>query len=229
MADTDLAAGLKLERESTAEQVAGLLREQILGGGLQPDAHLRESTLSEMLGVSRNTVREAIQMLVGQGLITRSMHRGAFVARLTPEDVHDIYRVRRLVELAALADAARPEAELSDLEDALAALAEAAESGDSAEIVEQDLRFHAGLVEAMGSARLKSLWDAAEGETRLCLTFLDVSHLEPQRLVAEHRELLEALHANDQNRARTLLQAHLDRAESSIVEMLNESGVGSSG
>jgi DNA-binding GntR family transcriptional regulator len=220
MAEADLAAGLKLQRESTAEQVAGLLREQILNGRLEADAHLRESTLSEALGVSRNTMREAIQMLVGQGLVTRTMHRGAFVARLTPADAHDLYRVRRLVELAAVADAARPGADLSTLQAAVAALAAAADEGELAGIVEQDLHFHLGLVETMHSPRLKSLWEAAEGETRLCLTVIDASYMEPQQLVAEHQELLEALQAHDEDRACTLLRAHLDEAENSIVEML---------
>jgi DNA-binding GntR family transcriptional regulator len=220
VADADLATGLKLQRESTAEQVAALLREQILSGGLEADAHLRESTLSEALGVSRNTVREAIQMLAGQGLVTRSMHRGAFVARLTADDVHDLYTVRRLVELAAVADAARPGADLSALQDSVAALAAAADKRDLGAIVEQDLRFHLGLVEAMRSPRLKSLWEAAEGETRLCLTVIDASYMEPQQLVAEHRKLLETLQAHDEERARSLLRTHLDEAESSIVVMI---------
>jgi DNA-binding GntR family transcriptional regulator len=220
MAEVELATGLRLQRESTAEQVAGLLREQILTGRMEPDAHLRESAVSDALGVSRNTVREAIQMLVSQGLVKRSMHRGAFVARLTPEDVRDLYRVRRLVELAATADAAKPGADLSALQDAVAALAAVADQGDLAGIVEQDLRFHLGLVETTRSPRLKSLWESAEGETRLCLTVIDAAYVEPQQLVAEHRELLDALRAHDEERSRALLRAHLDEAENSIVEML---------
>jgi DNA-binding GntR family transcriptional regulator len=223
VAEAERAVGVKLQRESTAEQVAGLLREQILLGRLEPGAHLRESTLSEALDVSRNTIREAIQMLVGQGLVTRTMHRGAFVARLTPDDVHDLYRVRRLVELAAVTDATVPGSDLSMLRAAVAALAEAADDRDLAEIVEQDLHFHLGLVETMKSPRLKSLWEAAEGETRLCLAVIDARYVKPRQLVAEHQELLEALQAQDEERGRVLLRAHLDEAETSIVEMLDTS------
>jgi DNA-binding GntR family transcriptional regulator len=74
---------LQLRRESTAQQVASALRELIVTGGLPSGAHLREAALAQQLGVSRNTVREAVQILVSDGLVRREMHRGACGAWLS--------------------------------------------------------------------------------------------------------------------------------------------------
>src|SRR6478672_2065019 len=86
-------AAVHLRRESTAEQVAAALRELIVSARLAPGTHLREGPLASQLGVSRNTVREAVQILVSRGLVTREIHRCAYVARLTVDDVHDLFRV----------------------------------------------------------------------------------------------------------------------------------------
>src|SRR6266567_7515964 len=85
MADAmpEIETTLQLRRESTAEQVASALRELILSARFMPGTHLREGPLADQLGVSRNTVREAMQILVSEGLVTREIHRGAYVARLT--------------------------------------------------------------------------------------------------------------------------------------------------
>jgi DNA-binding GntR family transcriptional regulator len=221
--DEPALTGLELRRESTAEQAASLLRAQIFAGRLRAGTHLREAQLSSTLGVSRNTMREAIQILVREGLVTRNMHRGAFVARLEPADVHDLYRVRRLVELAALRYAARAGTDLSELELAVAGLAAAVERGDRTAIVEEDLRFHKALVRTMDSPRLESLFDAVEVETRLCLTLIDQSYPEPGILVEEHEGVLQALRAHDEVRSVELLRGHLDDAEEVIVRLLPHS------
>src|SRR3712207_5450747 len=105
---------LRLRRESTAEQVAGALRDLIVGGGLAPGTRLREAPLSQQLGVSRNTLREALHILVSQGLVRHQAHRGAYVAELDADDVRDIFRVRRLVELAAVRELVAGSADLAE-------------------------------------------------------------------------------------------------------------------
>ena len=64
--DDNPLAGLDVQLESTAEQVAGALREAIIDGGLPQGTYLRENSLSKRFNVSRNTIREATQILVGE-------------------------------------------------------------------------------------------------------------------------------------------------------------------
>jgi DNA-binding GntR family transcriptional regulator len=80
-------ADLDVQLESTAEQVAAALREAIIDGRLAHGSYLREAALSKRFNVSRNTIREATQILVGERLATRQMHRGAYVSRIGVDDV----------------------------------------------------------------------------------------------------------------------------------------------
>src|ERR1044071_3978648 len=104
-------------------------------------------------------MREAIQILAREGLVTHNMHRGAFVTEFGPDDVHDLYRVRRLIELAAARSAAEPGTDLSELEGAVDGLDVAVKRGDRTAIVEEDLRFHRALVRTLRSPRLEAMFN----------------------------------------------------------------------
>jgi DNA-binding GntR family transcriptional regulator len=212
-------AALDVQLESTAEQVAGALRTAIIDGRLAPGTYLRELPLAERFRVSRNTVREATQILVGEGLVTREMHRGAFVARLGIEDVRDLYRVRRVVELEAIREVVGRD--LSGMRAAVEALAHAVEENDRTGFVEHDLQFHRELVELMSSTRLGELFDSVAGELRLCLTLVGgTSYDDPRVALDEHQAVLAALEGGDGERAANLLGAHLDDAERGLIRML---------
>ena len=91
-----------IHRVSIADQVAGILRQQILDGELRPGTALPEIPLATSLGVSRNTMREAVRILALEGLLKRNIHRGVTVAQLSIKDVQEIYDLRRMVEVQAI-------------------------------------------------------------------------------------------------------------------------------
>lgn len=212
-------AGLEVQLESTAEQVAGVLRGAILDGRLAPGTYLRELPLAERFGVSRNTLREATQILVGEGLVTREMHRGAFVSRLGVEDVRDLYRVRRIVEFEAIREVAGED--LRGMQATVRALAQAVADDDRVATIEQDLQFHRELVALISSSRLAELFESVVGELLLCLAIAGRSSYEdPQIALREHRAVMEALEQGDAVLAEKLLADHLDDAERALVELL---------
>src|ERR1700730_3289832 len=102
MDTTSDSVGGGLDRRTTAEQIAAVLRKRIFAGMIQPGTSVREIPLAEMLGVSRNTLREALRSLAMEGLIKHNMHRGVTVTLLTEEDIIDIFRTREHIELLAV-------------------------------------------------------------------------------------------------------------------------------
>ncbi len=181
----------------------------ILDGSLEPGTHLREQQLSRALGVSRNTLREALRSLVEQGLVTHHPHRGVVVTDLAEDDVADLFRLRRVLEgdgLAAI-DAAGIDALGAATDDFATSLA----AGDIVEALEHDFAFHRILVGALGSARLSAAHARTQGELRLVMLQLDRDYEPPQ--VAEHRAIVDALAAGDRARAASALADHLDRAQ----------------
>jgi len=91
-----------LVRDSAVTRVADALRTRIIEGELLPGAKLSQERVQDALGVSRGTLREALQVLVRERLLVHELSRGVFVRRLGLADVADLYAVRRVVECAAL-------------------------------------------------------------------------------------------------------------------------------
>ncbi len=195
--------------------IADRILEGIMDGSLPGGAKLTETRLAERLGVSRGPVREALQRLVAQGVLVAHRGRGAYVATLEPEDVVDVYRCRAVTESAAvrlvMAGSGRPGA-LDVLEAAVEDLAEAAQEGDWGRITKVDLRFHEALVAAANSKRLERMFATLLIETRMCLMRLRSAYPQPEQIVPQHRELVRAMRAGDEQSALALVHEHMHRA-----------------
>ena len=72
---------MRIDRSSTAERVADVLRELIIRGDLPAGTPLREQQLVGSLDVSRNTLREAFRLLGRERLVDYTLHRGVAVRR----------------------------------------------------------------------------------------------------------------------------------------------------
>jgi DNA-binding GntR family transcriptional regulator len=206
----------RVDRTTTERRVVEILRDLILEGALAPGTPLREVQLAAELGVSRNTLREALRGLAEQGLVAHRPHRGAVVTDLASDDVADLYRLRAVLELAALeqVDAVR----LAELERATSDFARALEDGDAVEALECDFRFHRVLVAGLGSGRISAAYERAQRELRLALLQLDREYEPPQ--VAEHRRIVAALRRGDGASAATALTEHLERAERHLRNLI---------
>ena len=203
-----------LDRTTTGSQVERVLREMILDGRLAPGTHLRETQVAQSLGVSRNTLREALRSLAEHGLVTHHPHRGVVVTDLSVEDVADLFRLRLVLEQAGLAALT----ETDELERATDAFAAALERGDGVEALEEDFRFHRALVAALGSDRLSAAHERAQGELRLVLFQLDRDYEPPQ--VEEHRAIVAALEEGKRTIAEAALTAHLERAAERLIVLI---------
>jgi DNA-binding GntR family transcriptional regulator len=203
-----------LDRTTTGSQVERVLREMILDGRLAPGTHLRETQVAQSLGVSRNTLREALRSLAEHGLVTHHPHRGVVVTDLSVEDVADLFRLRLVLEQAGLAVLT----ETDELERATDAFAAALERGDGVEALEEDFRFHRALVAALGSDRLSAAHERAQGELRLVLFQLDRDYEPPQ--VEEHRAIVAALEEGKRTIAEAALTAHLERAAERLIVLI---------
>src|SRR5246127_4792803 len=144
----------QIHRISVADQVAGILRQRVLNGELRPGTALQEIPLAESLGVSRNTMREAMRILSLEGLLKRSIHRGIAVEQLSLQDVHEIYHVRRVLEISAVRAAKNPAPQLlREIRAALEQYEDAVRASDWVSAVSHDLHFHSLLIRFLGNKR----------------------------------------------------------------------------
>jgi DNA-binding GntR family transcriptional regulator len=205
-------------RRTTSDQVAEVLRARVMRGELPPGTPLREVVLAESLGVSRNTLREGVRILVAEGIMRHNVHRGVFVASPGLQDVREIFEIRRLLELRAVkkSDAAlgRLVRDIADGVDGAVA------ADDRGRVVDLCLAFHVELVKSLGNARLTEMYVNALAELRLALFFIDKTDEETSVWVEDHREIAQLIVEEARQGAARLLAQHLKRMESSVLGVL---------
>lgn len=206
-----------VERRSTAAIVADRIRTAIMRGTFPPGTQLGEVELAAALGVSRGPLREAMQRLVAEGLLHSERHRGLFVRELDAADVRDVYTARAAVERAAglLLLAGDRAAAAERLSDALSRMEAVAD--DPVALADADHAFHAEFVAASGSPRLHRMAETLLVETRMCLAALQETLPPAAALIAEHRELRDAVRDGDAELMAAVLEAHMADAVERIL------------
>lgn len=216
---------IALSRKSTAEQVAEGLSRKILRGELRPGDPIRETAIASALGVSRNTVREAMRLMERGSLITYEFNRGAVVKRPSLAEVREVYAARHVLEVAAVQTPQPEAAAVRALEETFARLGRAATSGEPEEIVASDLAFHAALVGLAGSRRVEEYYADLARELSFYLMVLSVGEREyerPDSLLSEHRVMLQAVQASDPERAGLLVGEHIASNRLRVERLLRE-------
>jgi len=215
--------GLSLEHSSTVDRVADELRRAVFEGELESGTPLREVALAESLGVSRPTLREALALLVAEGLATREPNRGVSVARPDPDSVRDVSTARAVLETAGVrtwphaSEEAREAVRraLGDYERAVA------EHASYQELNQRHLAIHLSLVGLTGSPRLVSMAESIVAELRLALAQIDRVRRNARSQAGSHHHLLDLLEAGEIDAAVDELGEHLHGAEDAIIERLD--------
>lgn len=213
----------QIHRVSVADQVAGILRQRVLNGEMRPGTSLQEIALAEALGVSRNTMREAMRILSLEGLLKRRIHRGIAVAQLSLRDVQEIYHVRRVLEISAVHAAKTPAPELlREIRAALAQYEGAVQARDWVSAVTHDLHFHSLLIRFLANKRLESFYQKTIAELRMGMVLVDQRHDHPDILIPVHRKLYQLLTAGKLKECAQILARHLDDSESRLSRVMDD-------
>jgi DNA-binding GntR family transcriptional regulator len=206
-----------LGRTSTADRVAQILRSRITEGYFPPGARLAEEEITEALGVSRNTLREAFRLLTHERLLAHELNRGVFVRVPDVADVKDLYRVRKYVECSALRTLREPPAGLPAVAAAVrqgrAALAEQ----DWQALGTADIQFHEAIAGLTGSGRIAELMRGVLAELRLVFHIMDNPRWFHEPYLTRNEEILAALTAGNGELAAQLLHQYLDDAEQQLL------------
>lgn len=198
-----------------ADEVADWLRESILQGSLAPGQHLLEEELAERLNVSRGPVRDAILQLEHEGLVLVRRHRGAFVARLSPEEAHQIHSLHLALERLAVERAVQKagDADWLAMRQVIAEMARAEkENMSQREFVDLDMRFHDLVFRAAQHERLLDFWSKLRSQ--VCILRLSLAADNPGLMeggAQAHTMVLDALRTRNQHLAVRILEDHLAR------------------
>lgn len=210
---------------STTDRVAAELRRALYDGEVEAGTPLREVALATELGVSRPTVREALAVLVTEGLAVREPNRGVSVTRPDATSVADVCAVRLVLEGAGVR--AWPDAGPERQEHVRASLAAyigaVGRGATYQELNERHLAFHVSLVELTGSPRLVAMARSVVAELRLALAQVDRIRRNAHDQADSHAALVSLLDAgrlDGPDGAHAFLVRHLADAETAILDAL---------
>jgi DNA-binding GntR family transcriptional regulator len=213
------ASLLGLEKKSLREQALAALRTAITSGELEPGRHLVETELSEMLQISRGTLREALRQLEQEGLISAGARGRMSVRHLDVKEIRDIFSVRGVLEsLAArtLSDLPDKDAVLAELRAAVETMEKAAKSSLE-ERIESDLEFHRTLCRLSGNETLLHSWESLEGSIRMSIMFAGLERATRNMSVGRHHDIVAAIETGNAAKARETIIAHMDVAAENLV------------
>lgn len=206
------------------------IKAMIVSGELSPGDRLPpEKDLAERLGLSRNSMREAVKALEVIRVLDVRRGDGTYVTSLEPHllleaisfvaDMHDddsmleIFAVRRMLESQATGIAATlaTDESIAELHEELDTVGADVTIDD---LVDHDIRFHRAIVRMAGNTYLASLVESLSGKTvraRVSRGLTEQGAVE--RTLSEHRAIADAIAQHDPNLATSLVTAHIAGVE----------------
>jgi DNA-binding GntR family transcriptional regulator len=218
---------------SLTDAVVAHIRDGIIAGSYAPGQPLAEVQLSEELGTSRGTVREALRELGSLGLVTRTTHRGAVVSTLTPRRAEEVYTLRAALESFAAQLAVErgnlDEAALTGLAARVDAIERAGVAGDVPGMIAADMDFHTALSALSDHELLIEHLAAIQTHSRRLLSYIDFYRPHPEVVVRRHRDLLAVLRSGDAFQVALAVDQHISGPGRDIVVRMLERAAASAG
>lgn len=207
---------------SAATEVYAALRELIIGLTLVPGTVLSRAELAERFGVSQTPVRDALMRLEEERLVDVYPQYATVVSAIDLAMARQAHFLRRAVELEIIGTLAqtRDDALIADLDVLIHRQEADIQSGDLVDFSAADEALHARMYLAAGVPDLLTLVQSRSGQIdRLrCLHLMTPG--KAQRILDDHRNIVDALAAADPDRARAALSKHLSEtlAEAPNIE-----------
>lgn len=213
------------KQQSSVDIAYARLHEMAVNFEFKPEERLNESALSISLSTSRTPLREALNRLVAEGLLTFKNGRGFFCRALSPARIHDLYEARAAVESEALLRAIirATDAEIASVVTYLDRTeADYDTCGDLTELLEMDVEFHRRLAELSNNGELLRMLESLNDRIRyvrlINLQLLRADKSPAATRLAAHRTIMNHVVRRDSDAAIAALRAHIEQRGEEITE-----------
>ncbi len=192
---------------SEASRIAAQLRADIVDGVRAPGSKLVERDVAAAMGVSRVPVRDALKILVAEGLVTLRPRTWAVVREFSEREVADLFEAREALDSLAfrLATSRRTPEGMERLRSAVDTETRAAEAGDVRTARRLAADFHELVIELAGNTVLTELAETTRSRMRWLLS----QHDDVQDVARQHAGLCDAIAAGDHLLVVRLAAEHL--------------------
>jgi DNA-binding GntR family transcriptional regulator len=194
------------------------LRKAIVSGELLPGERLLEEDLSARLGLGRAAVRMALVRLEHDGLVKRERHRGARVRRVSESEAVEILEARAALEGLAARHAAlnADEDAVDELRGIVDEMRDLRERGDLLGVSNANARLHSLILDASRHETAKRLSQTLSSQLVRFQYRTVLLPGRPERSLAEHTEIVDAIAAHDPVAAEQAMRRHLSQVAEAL-------------
>ena len=209
---------------STRREIAvASMRRALLSGELEPGQRVKETTMAAMLGISRPTVREAMNQLISEGSLVQEPYKGVRVAQPSAQDLIDVAEVRVSLEtLAALKVARDPDGPgLTALRRALGRHLDTLKADDPLAASRTHLDLHRTLWEASGNPMLTRIWPLVESQIQMAMNLDQAARHAPGRDAELHQRLVDVIASADEAAIIVEVREHIGRSADEVAGLIH--------
>lgn len=211
--------GAKKLSSNVYEQAYNRLVSILLSGMYKPNTRLTEAELTQVLNVSRGTVRAVLVRLAQEGYVTSEVNRGVRTRMFSVTDAVDILEAREVIEGALAAKAAEraTEEEIDDLKRTVALMRELKLSGDQNEYSLQNRHFHQQIRRSAHQETLAKFFDALHYPL-VMQQYRDLDAPHPRvGSLEEHQAILSAIITRNPDAASATMRHHIASARKGLL------------
>jgi DNA-binding GntR family transcriptional regulator len=203
-------------------KITSILKKALMSGEYKSGDELSLTAIAEKLGVSRTPVREAFQSLAAEGLIELRMNKGAIVKPIDEKFINDHYELRILLESEAAAKAAEKGMDVALLLEQLYQLAD--QTTDIPEQIYTNLNYeiHTAIWKAANNQKMIYILEGLWNGPSIGKNTSEQQHF--RQSTEEHIQILLAIRDRQVERARRVMQQHIERSRDNILKSFLNQG-----
>lgn len=196
------------------------IRAEIIRGALVPGESVTEMGLANDCGVSRTPVREALRQLELEGLVELIPNKGAVILGISPEDICDIYQIRAMLEgsIAERAAQRATEEDVKRLHEILDLTDFYIGRQNMQQLQAMDGQFHQLIYEMSGSRMFRRVLKDMHYYIGLTRDASLKSEGRAMQSLREHRAVLDAIAQHDGEKAKKLMNHHVNKALENVLK-----------
>lgn len=217
-------AGGRVRRSGLYSAIADRLREMIQEGELAPGSRIMEKELCEYFDISKTPLREALKVLVAEGLITHRQHQGYHIAAIDIEEIASIFEVLHgLEDIAGSHLATRMDQDtLSAIERKHLAMVQHHANGKRVAYFRLNQEIHQMLIDAVRNPTLSAIYTGLMTKIHRARGIANAESLRWKESLAEHEAIIEAMRSSDREVLRRLLREHSEHTAQEVMKALRQ-------
>lgn len=213
---------VSLRRRSLHQDLADQVRELIVSCKLQPGTKVPEKELCDMFDVSRTPLREALKVLATEHLVVLEPNRGAWISKITVEDLEEVFPVMGALESLSgeLACAKITDDEITHIRMLHDTMLHHFRDRHLAGYFEANQSIHEAILAAARSATLTNHYRGLATRVRRARFVANMTEARWRQATDEHEEIMRCLEARDGPQLARLLRQHLQNKLETVRDWL---------